>query len=320
MIIVTGGAGFIGSNIIRALNSRGIDDILVVDQLENGKKIKNLCDLQIADYLESDEFLKKIENGSNFGVDTKIFHQGACSDTTEWNGKYIMSNNYHFSKSLLNYALTNNSDFIYASSASVYGLGLNGFIEETKCEHPLNAYAYSKLLFDQYVRRNLSKFESQVVGLRYFNVYGPYENHKGYMASTAFHFYKQIKENSVAKLFKSNSRTIADGNQQRDFVYVQDCVDVNLWLSDNPQISGIFNCGSGTPRSFKEMASEIIKHFDRGEIEFIDFPTHLENVYQNYTCADVSSLKKVGYHKKFTILEDGIKSYSDFLNSNNTFG
>lgn len=310
MIIITGGAGFVGSNIAKTLNSQGYRDILIVDHLENGRKMRNLADLEIADYLEADRFLAMVEADTLPGDIEAIFHQGACSATTEWNGRYVMENNYEFSKTLLHWCQKRGVPFFYASSASVYGMGTNGFAEDRVNEQPINMYAYSKFQFDQYVRRILPSARAQIVGLRYFNVYGPRESHKGSMASTAFHFSNQLRENGVARLFEGTDG-YENGAQLRDFVYVQDCVDVNLWMFANPQVSGIFNCGSGRAQSFNDMANAVIDFFGEGQIEYIPFPDHLKGAYQSYTCADLSKLREAGYDKNFSSVSEGVRSYLD---------
>ncbi|MEE8365329.1 MAG: ADP-glyceromanno-heptose 6-epimerase, partial [Gammaproteobacteria bacterium] len=235
MIVVTGAAGFIGSNLVRALNERGRDDVLAVDDLSDGKKIFNLADCEISDYLDKDRFIEAIAAGDFDAKIEAIFHQGACSTTTEWDGYFMMENNYEYSKKLLHFCLAHKIPYIYASSASVYG-GSSEFAEKRELEKPLNVYAYSKFLFDQYVRR-LGDTASQVTGLRYFNVYGPREQHKGDMASVAYHFNNQIRESGSCRLF-AGCGGYQDGAQERDFIYVADVVKVNLWLWDNPQISG----------------------------------------------------------------------------------
>jgi len=312
MHIVTGGAGFIGSNIVRALNLRGINDVLVVDRLENGHKMHNLADLDIADYMEADAFLARVSEGQDFGKVDALFHQGACSATTEWNGRYVMATNYDYSKTLLDWCLLRSVPFLYASSASVYGMGANGFREERACERPINMYAYSKFQFDQHVRRVLPTAESQIVGLRYFNVYGPGEAHKGSMASTALHFSRQIAEQGVAKLF-AGTDGYGDGEQRRDFVYVDDCVAVNLWFLDNPSKSGIFNCGTGRAQTFNEMARAVIAWHGRGEIAYIPVPDHLAGAYQSYTCADLAKLRDCGYAADFRTVDAGVRDYLDTL-------
>ena len=286
MIVVTGGAGFIGSNIVKGLNDRGIKDIIVVDDLTHGYKMHNLSDLDFTDYIDADEFLHYLTSNKSSDKISAIFHEGACSSTDEWDGKYLMKNNFGYSRSLLEWSNENNTQFIYASSASVYGIGINGFKELRKCEHPINMYAFSKFQFDQYVRASKKKIKTQVVGLRYFNVYGPRESFKGSQSSTAFHFHNQINKDGFLKLFKGTDG-YADGEQMRDFIYVKDCVKVNLWLLDNIGISGIFNVGTGEARTFNDMGNAVIASMGKGEISYIEFPKHLEGSYQNYTQADI---------------------------------
>ena len=317
MIIVTGGAGFIGSNLVEALNARGETNILVVDHLKNGQKMRNLADLEIADYLDRDDFLASLDHAGHWPKVSAVFHLGACSATTEWDGQFMMRNNFGYSKRLLHWCAANKVPFIYASSASVYGLGQQGFKEERSAEAPINMYAYSKFLFDQYVRRHKAAIKSQVVGLRYFNVYGPRELHKGSMASTAFHFNNQIKESGVARLFKGTDG-YANGEQQRDFIYVGDCVNANLWFYEHQSKSGIFNMGTGRAQSFNEMAQAAIAwHKAHGgktaTIEYIDFPAHLKGAYQNYTQADTTALRKAGYTAPFLNVQEGVTQYLNWM-------
>ena len=317
MIVVTGAAGFIGSNIVKALNQRGRSDVLVVDNLTDGRKIFNLADCEIMDYLDKDLFIAAIADGKFDGKIEVIFHQGACSATTEWDGRFMMNNNYEYSKTLLHFCLENKTQYIYASSASVYG-GSSEFVENREVEKPLNAYAYSKFLFDQYVRR-LDKTSSQVAGLRYFNVYGPREQHKGGMASVAFHFNNQIKEHGVCRLFEGYDG-YGNGAQQRDFVFVDDVVKVNLWLWDNPQISDIFNCGTGRCQSFNDVATAVISYYKKGKIEYIPFPDSLKGAYQSYTRADISRLRKAGYGEPFKPVEQAVPEYMDWLSQQHFIG
>lgn len=311
MIVVTGGAGFIGSNIVKKLNEMGRTDILVVDDLTDGTKFKNIADLNIADYMDKELFLDLIEMDDIDGIEV-IFHEGACSDTTEWDGKFMMENNYEYSKSLLHYCLVHDVQFIYASSAAVYGGGTI-FKENLEHEEPLNVYGFSKHLFDQYVRHVAKNDESQVVGLRYFNVYGPREQHKGSMSSVAFHHNNQIKENKVVKLFEGYEG-YGDGEQKRDFIYVDDVVNVNLWFWKNKDKSGIFNCGTGRSQAFNDIAKSVIQWHGFGEIEYIPFPEHLKGRYQSFTQADISALRNIGYKDEFKTVEQGVKAYLDVIN------
>lgn len=312
MIIVTGGAGMIGSNIIKALNEKGINDILVVDNLKNGRKFQNLVDLDIADYMDRDDFLVQIMSGENFGPIEAIFHEGACSATTEWDGKYVMLNNYEYSKEILHYCLEREIPFLYASSAATYG-ETDTFIEEKQYEGALNVYGYSKQQFDNYVRRIWQDAEqhdeklSQITGFRYFNVYGPREQHKGSMASVAFHLNNQMNAGENPKLF--------EGSEQfnRDFVYVGDVAAVNLWFLEN-SVSGIFNLGTGSSESFEEVAKAVIKHHNKGEVETIPFPEHLKGAYQEYTQADLTKLRKSGCDHKFKSVAEGVAEYMSIIN------
>ena len=313
MIIVTGGAGFIGSNIVKALNARGRDDILVVDDLEDGTKFKNIVDCRILDYMDKDDFIEWIAEGEAFPEPVEaIFHEGACSSTTEWNGKFIMETNYEYSKALLHYCLERGAAFIYASSASVYGDG-SVFKEDPSNEGPLNMYGYSKFQFDNYVRRLMPEIGTQVCGLRYFNVYGPREQHKGSMSSVAFHLNTQLLAGENPKLFEGCDG-FEDGGQSRDFIYVGDAVAVNLWLLDNPRVSGIFNVGTGRAQSFNDVARAAIAYHGRGEIEYIPFPEHLKGRYQSFTQADISALREAGYDKPFKTVEEGVREYMEWLN------
>ncbi|MCK5727202.1 MAG: ADP-glyceromanno-heptose 6-epimerase [Thiotrichaceae bacterium] len=311
MIIVTGGAGFIGSNIVKQLNERGETDILIVDNLENGKKMLNINDLDIADYMSREEFIQRIKANEKFGSVDAVFHEGACSATTEWDGRFIMENNYDYSKSLLHWCDEHRVQYLYASSASVYGSGLT-FTEDRQYERPINMYAYSKFQFDQYVRNFMPKALTQIVGFRYFNVYGPREQHKGTMSSTAFHFHNQLTENGIARLF-AGIDGYDNGEQRRDFVYIDDVVDVNLWFMDNPRKSGIFNLGTGCSQSFNDMANAVVKWHGKGEIEYIPFPDHLKGAYQSFTEADITALREAGYDTAFRNVEEGVKCYLNWI-------
>lgn len=314
MIIVTGGAGFIGSNIVKALNARGRTDILVVDNLSSGVKFKNLADCEIADYMDKDDFIAQVNANGKFGAKIEaIFHEGACSSTTEWDGRYMMRNNYDYSKALLNYCLDKQAAFIYASSASVYGAG-TVFKEIREHEEPLNVYGYSKFLFDQYVRRILPAANSQIVGFRYFNVYGPREQHKGSMASVAFHLNTQILDTGTVKLFEGCDG-YDHGEQRRDFIYVGDAVDVNLWFLDHPEKSGIFNVGTGRSQPFNDIAHTVMAWHGGGELEYVPFPEHLRGRYQSFTEADIGALRNAGYDKPFKTVEQGVALYMQWLNA-----
>ncbi len=271
MIIVTGGAGFIGSNIVKGLNAQGHKDILVVDDLTDGHKYQNLVDCEIQDYMDKEDFLRQVQAGASFAHSVQaIFHEGACSTTTEWDGKMMMCNNYEYSKILLHYCLDREIQFIYASSAATYG-NHTVFEEKLECEMPLNVYGYSKFLFDQYVRRLLSTAKSQIAGMRYFNVYGPREQHKGSMASVAFHLNEQLKKSGIIKLF-AGSDGYGPGEQRRDFVYIDDVVSVNLWFLQHPDKSGIFNVGTGRSQPFNDIAHAVLAWHKRGELHYIAFP------------------------------------------------
>ncbi|MFA0473652.1 ADP-glyceromanno-heptose 6-epimerase [Vibrio breoganii] len=312
MIIVTGGAGMIGSNIVKALNDKGINDILVVDNLKNGKKFVNLVDLDITDYMDRDDFLTQIMAGDDFGPIDAIFHEGACSATTEWDGKYMMLNNYEYSKELLHYCLEREIPFLYASSAATYG-ETDTFIEEKEYEGALNVYGYSKQQFDNYVRRLVADADahgetlSQITGFRYFNVYGPREQHKGSMASVAFHLNNQLNAGENPKLFAGSEHF------KRDFVYVGDVAAVNLWFLENA-VSGIFNLGTGNAESFEEVAKAAIKHHGKGQVEIIPFPEHLKGAYQEYTQADLTKLRSTGCDHTFKSVAEGVTEYLNIIN------
>ena len=313
IIIVTGGAGFIGSNIVKGLNARGINDIIVVDDLQDGTKFKNIVDCEILDYADYRDFIVDVNNGKMRKDIKAIFHEGACSSTTEWDGRYMMDNNYQYTKSLFHYCLDNQVQYLYASSAAVYGGG-TVFKEQRDHEEPLNVYGFSKFQFDQYVRRYLGKTKSQVVGFRYFNVYGPREQHKGTMASVAFHHNGQLLKEGTVRLFEGCDG-YGNGEQRRDFVYVGDTVAVNLWFLDNPQHSGIFNLGTGRSQSFNDVANAVINYHGRGKIEYIPFPDHLKGRYQSFTQADISALRAVGYNQPFKSVEQGVQEYMAWLNA-----
>jgi ADP-L-glycero-D-manno-heptose 6-epimerase len=321
-IVVTGAAGFIGANLVKALNARGKTNIIAVDDLSRADKFKNLVDCQITDYLDKEEFVELIANEGFQGDIDAMFHQGACSDTMETDGRYMMQNNYRYSVELLDFCQAQSVPLIYASSAAVYGTG-RVFKESPEFEAPLNVYGYSKLLFDQHVRNRAREFRSQVVGLRYFNVYGPREAHKGRMASVAFHLFNQFNKDSRVKLFEG-AEGYADGEQRRDFISVDDVVAVNLFFHDHPERSGIYNVGTGASQSFNDVACATVNSCrattgqpllslqqlrDQGLLEYIEFPDALRGKYQSYTQADNSALRKAGYSAPFLTVEQGVERY-----------
>lgn len=324
--IVTGAAGFIGSNLVKALNERGEHNIIAVDNLKKADKFKNLVDCEIADYLDKTEFLQKLQEGYFDGLVAAVFHQGACSDTMESDGRYMMDNNYQYTLELLNYCQNEEVPFLYASSASVYGGG-GVFQESREYESPLNVYAYSKFLFDQIVRRRWHKRNAQIVGLRYFNVYGAREQHKGRMASVAYHFFNQFRADGKVKLFEGCDG-YSNGGQLRDFVSIEDVVKVNMHFLDHPHQSGIFNLGTGQAQSFNDVAVTVIntlRHQDgkpalslealieQGLLSYIPFPDALKGKYQSYTQADISALRKTGYSEPFLTVEQGTARYVEQL-------
>ena len=313
MIVVTGGAGFIGSQLVAGLNKAGHDDIVVVDDLKNGYKFFNLVENQIADYFDKDEFREILRQRHSLCNEIQIiFHQGACSVTTEWDGRYMMDNNFTYSKELLHFSMERTIPFIYASSGAVYGVNMH-FKEAPENEKPVNVYGYSKLLFDNYVRSLKQKPESQIAGLRYFNVYGPGEQHKAGMASVIYHFNRQILAEGRLKLFEG-SHGYQNGEQLRDFIYVDDVVAVNLWMMEHRDVSGIFNVGTGTAKTFNNVAEQVIKWHGQGEKNYIPFPDGLLSSYQSYTQADLSSIRNAGYDGSFTPIEQGVQSYLNQLN------
>lgn len=316
MIIVTGGAGFIGSNIVKQLNGRGHKDILIVDDLTDGRKCRNLQGLDFYDYVDCLDFDEAVASRSfDAGPVEVIFHDGACSNTMEYDGRYMMKNNFEGSKNLFHYCQERRIPFIYASSASTYGGGKNGFREDPVCEEALNPYAYSKLFFDRYIRKFLDRLESQVVGLRYFNVYGPQENHKDKMSSLVRQMFDKVRETGVITLFEGTDG-YPDGGQTRDFIYVNDVVNVNFYFWENPQISGIFNCGTGHGHSFNEFMKAVISYCGRGEIKYVPFPEVLKGKYQSFTQADTTKLLAAGYDKGFTPLEQAVHEYCELLEKN----
>ena len=330
-IVVTGAAGFIGSNLIKGLNARGIENIIAVDDLTQGDKFRNLADLKIADYIDVDDFYGRFADGA-FGHVEAVFHEGACSDTMELDGKYMMANNYTLSCDLFRACQNSNTRLLYASSAATYG-GSDTFSESPEFEKPLNVYGYSKLLFDQYMRRELGpSFENaqtQVAGFRYFNVYGPREQHKGRMASVAFHQFNQFQADGKVKLFGDYGGYSA-GGQMRDFVFIDDVVAVNLWFFDHPEKSGIFNLGTGRAQPFNDVAVAVVNSLRKsqneesmslddmvrgGLIDYISFPDALVGKYQSYTQADLSALRSTGCNHDFADVQSGVRDYMQWLSS-----
>lgn len=324
--IVTGAAGFIGANIVKALNERGVTRIIAVDNLTKADKFRNLVDCEIADYLDKEDFIQRLQHGHFDGDIEAIFHEGACSDTMETDGRYMMENNYRYSTILLDWCLEQEVQFLYASSAATYG-GSSVFKEERQYEAPLNVYGYSKFLFDQIVRQRLPDASSQVVGFRYFNVYGPRENHKGRMASVAWHHFHQFRNEGRVKLFES-SHGYPNGGQQRDFVYVGDVAKVNLHFLDHPDQSGIFNLGTGRAQSFNDVAVATVNGcralegeaplsleeiLGRGLLEYVPFPEALKGKYQAFTQADLTRLRAAGYEAPFASVEEGVSQYVQWL-------
>ncbi|MGI9134587.1 MAG: ADP-glyceromanno-heptose 6-epimerase [Rhodoferax sp.] len=332
-IVVTGAAGFIGSNLVRGLNARGIDDIIAVDDMKQGEKFRNLADLSISDYVDADTFYEAFASG-HYGQIEAVFHEGACSDTMESDGKYMLGNNYTLSCHLFHACQKRGARLLYASSAATYG-GSDTFREEPAFELPLNVYGYSKLLFDQRMRRECGNhFERskigrthQVVGFRYFNVYGPREQHKGRMASVAFHQFHQFKADGKVKLFGEYGG-YPGGGQMRDFVHVDDVVAVNLWFFDHPAEVGIFNLGTGRAQPFNDVALSVVNAFRSqaaeaplsleaavaaGLIEYLAFPEALRGKYQCYTQADLGALRAVGCDHRFKDVQTGVAQYMQWL-------
>jgi ADP-L-glycero-D-manno-heptose 6-epimerase len=323
LTVVTGAAGFIGSQLVAALNHAGVTEVLAVDDLKNGAKAANLAGVEIADYLDKRDFLVQLEAGRLDGSIDAILHQGACSDTMEPDGRYVMENNYAYSKAVFDWCQDEQVPLVYASSAAVYGAGRE-FGEIRANEAPLNVYAYSKFLFDQYVRKRTAGFNpredgAQVAGLRYFNVYGPNEAHKGRMASMAFQAYHQFRAEGRVRLF-AGSDGYEDGGQQRDFIHVADAVGVNLWLLEHREVSGIFNCGTGRAQSFNGVAAAVVNTVNgwdlsleellqKNFIEYIPFPPQLAGKYQSFTQADLARLREAGYGGSFRSVEEGVAGY-----------
>ena len=325
-VVVTGAAGFIGSNLVKGLNARGETDIIAVDDLTHGDKFRNLVDCRIADYIDKDEFLAGVADGDFDDDIAAIFHEGACSDTTASDGRYVMRNNYRYSVALLAHCQDNDIPFLYASSAAVYGSG-RVFREERAHEAPLNVYGYSKSLFDDHVRRALPERTAPITGFRYFNVYGPREAHKGRMASVAFHFFEQYRRDGRVQLFEG-SQGYGNGEQRRDFIHVDDVVAANLDFYGQPERSGIFNLGTGEAATFNAVARATVNACRAaagdapraleqlvadGTITYVPMPEVLRGKYQSFTQADVTRLRAAGYAAPMLSVADGVPRYVESL-------
>jgi ADP-L-glycero-D-manno-heptose 6-epimerase len=312
MIIVTGAAGLIGSALVWALNQRGHDNILCVDRMDSGEKWKHLPPLRYADYLEADDFMARLDaSPAVFGPVTHVYHLGACSATTERDCRYLMQNNFEFTKKLAQWALARRSRFVYASSAATYGDGSLGMDDKDEALHrlrPLNMYGYSKHLFDQWAQK--AGVLKSMIGLKYFNVYGPNEDHKGEMRSVVAKAYEQILSTGRISLFKSDRPDYEDGKQMRDFLYVKDAVDITIYLGERPLAGGLYNVGSGVARTWIDLACAIFAALGRDPIiDFVDLPPHLKGKYQYYTCADIAKLRSTSYSREITPLSDAVRDY-----------
>lgn len=331
MILVTGAAGFIGANLVHALSKRKPFSVFAVDNMSRADKFLNIVDAELADYADKEDFLVRLKAGEFDGKFSAVLHQGACSNTMETDGVYMMKNNYDYTIALFEFCRREGIPFIYASSAAVYGGG-TVFKEERAHERPLNVYGYSKFLFDQYMRRHWQQHgidsSSQVVGLRYFNVYGPLEGHKGTMASVPFHQYHQFLKDGKVRLFGANDGYEA-GTQMRDFVYIDDVVKVNLFFLDHPDKRGVFNLGTGRAQPFNDLAVATVNALaneggapmtleqivERGLLEYLPFPDKLKGKYQSFTQADIGALREAGYAEPFTDVANGVAKYMRYLKS-----
>lgn len=324
-IVVTGAAGFIGSNIVKALNTLGLTDIIAVDNLTNAEKFQNLTDARISDYIDKTDFYEKFQQTAFGPIDT-VFHDGACSNTMEGDGRYMMRNNYATSKIVLDTCLVTGTRLLYASSAATYGRSTR-CVESPECERPRNIYGYSKLLFDQIVRTRLPVAPNQVAGFRYFNVYGPGEGHKKRMASVALHHYTQFRRTGKVSLFGPYDGYAA-GEQKRDFVFIDDVIAVNMWFFEHPEVSGIFNVGTGHAQPFNDIAVTVVNTLraaqglpalrlgqliEQGILEYVPFPDDLVGKYQCFTEADLGALRTVGCEHVFADVACGVKTYVERL-------
>ena len=309
-IIVTGGAGFIGSCFVQKLNKEGIDDILIVDNLKSSEKWKNLTGLHFTDYLQKDIFWEDVVSGHLEYDPQAVVHLGACSNTTEINAEYLIENNYKFTQTLAKWAVKKNIRFLYASSAATYGDGKRGFSDEIDLHslHPLNIYGYSKHLFDLYAKK--SGLLDKIIGLKYFNVFGPNDYHKGEMVSVVFKAFHQIKKTGRVNLFRSYRDDYADGEQMRDFIYIKDCVDVMWWLLMNPNVNGLFNLGTGHARSWNDLIKAVYSAMGKEPIiNYIDMPLTIRENYQYFTQAEMSRLRETGCPFNFRSLEKSVHDY-----------
>src|ERR1700712_2663276 len=324
-VAVTGAAGMIGSNLVHGLNAIGIDDVIAVDDLTDGPKFRNLLNAQLSDYFDKSEFYTRFAKGE-FGKLDAVFHEGACSDTMEHDGRFMLDTNYRCSKDLLDACQAQGTRLLYASSAATYG-GSASFREEPEFERPLNVYGYSKLLFDNVVRRMLYRSTAQVAGFRYFNVYGPREQHKARMASVAFHHSNQFREKGKVQLFGEYGG-YGPGQQSRDFIFVDDIVAVNLWFLQHSEQSGNFNLGTGRAQPFNDVAVAVVNAarvaggeaalpldalVKAGSLEYIPFPDALVGKYQSFTQADMTRLRAAGCTHRFADVATGVQAYAGWL-------
>lgn len=312
-VLVTGAGGFIGSALVHALNQRGISQIVVTDRLGEDEKWRNLLPLTFEDYIPADDFLEGIEKDPDaFGLFSAVFHLGACSATTVTDADFVLRNNYDYTKALCRWALVSGARFVYASSAATYGdgsLGMDDTNEDLSRLRPLNLYGYSKHLFDLYALKE--EILPDIVGIKYFNVFGPNEYHKGDMRSLVCKAYEEMQKHGRIRLFKSHRPDYADGCQMRDFIYVKDAVDMTLHLAENEDAGGLFNIGSGVARTWVDLARALFAALGREPVvEFFDMPEAIRHQYQYHTCADISKLRATGYSRPTTLLEEAVRDYA----------